>query len=97
MVIWPTVMTMSERSARWSVASAKAELSRLVENAQRRPQIIERRGVPVAVVVALDQFEDGSADARWRKFLETSSSVRVEGGGELKLPKRARRPSPFGR
>jgi prevent-host-death family protein len=90
-------MTMSSRSSNhWSVAAAKAELSRLVENAQRRPQVIERRGKPVAVVVAIDQFEDSSGGARWRKFLEASAEIRASGGGQLRVPRRERRVSPFG-
>jgi len=97
MVITPTIVTMSRRSNRWSVASAKAELSLLVESAQRRPQVIERRGRPVAVVVAIEQFEDRGARARWKKFLAASAELRAQGGGELALPPRRRRPSPFGR
>jgi prevent-host-death family protein len=92
-----TLMTMSTRSNHWSVAAAKAELSRVVEDAQRQPQVIERRGKPVAVVVAIDQFEDGSAGARWKRFLDVSAEVRADGGGELRLPPRGRRLPPFGR
>jgi prevent-host-death family protein len=90
-------MTMSNRRNHWSVASAKAELSRVVEDAQRRPQVIERRGKPVAVVVAIDQFEDSSGGARWRRFLDVSAEIRASGGVELSLPPRERRASPFGR
>jgi prevent-host-death family protein len=89
---------MSSRSSNhWSVAAAKAELSRLVEDAQRRPQVIERRGKPVVVVVAIDQFEDSSGGARWRKFLDASAEIRASGGGQLRVPRRQRRVSPFGR
>jgi len=88
---------MSNRGHTWSIASAKAELSRLVDSAQRRPQVIERRGKPVAVVVAIEQFEDGGAAARWRKFLEVSAEIRESGGAEMRLPRRERRASPFGR
>ncbi len=97
MVTIRTLMTMSSRAPRWSVASAKAELSRVVEDAQRRPQVIERRGKPVAVVVGLAQYEDVEAAARWRRFLEVSEEIRDAGGGELRVPPRVRRPSPFGR
>ncbi len=90
-------MTMSNRSQHWSVASAKAELSRVLEAAQHRPQVIERRGEPVAVIVSVDQFEDGSAGARWQKFIQTSASIRAGGGGELRVARRSRRASPFGR
>jgi prevent-host-death family protein len=90
-------MTMSRRSNNhWSVAAAKAELSRLVEDEQQRPQVIERRGKPVVVVVAIDQFEDSSGGARWRKFLDTSAQIRASGGGQLRVPRRERRVSPFG-
>lgn len=93
----PTLMTMSNRGHTWSIAAAKAELSRLVDSAQRRPQVIARRGKPVAVVVAIEQFEDGGAAARWRKFLEACAVIRESGGAEIRLPRRERRASPFGR
>jgi prevent-host-death family protein len=91
-----TIMTMSNRSNHWSVASAKAELSRVVQDAQKRPQVIERRGKPVAVVVAMDQFTDSRAGARWRKFLELSAEIRALGGADVSVPRRGRRASPFG-
>jgi prevent-host-death family protein len=96
MVTKPTIMTMSKRG-HWSIASAKAELSRLVDDAQRRPQVIERRGKPVAMVLAIEQFEDGATATRWKKFLRTSAEIRVSGGGELRVPRRDRRASPFAR
>jgi prevent-host-death family protein len=79
-----SAMTMSGRKARWSVASAKAELSRVVESAQRAPQIIERRGKAVAVVVGLEQFRDVEGLARWRRFLAVSEDVRTAGGARLR-------------
>ena len=97
MVMMTTMMTMSSPRNHWSVAAAKAELSRVVQDAQKQPQVIERRGKPVAVVVAVDQFRDGSAGARWRRFLDVSADVRASGGGELRLPRRDKRPSPFAR
>jgi prevent-host-death family protein len=97
MVMKPTMMTMSKRGHTWSLASAKAELSRVVDDAQRRPQVIERRGRPVAMVVAMEQFEDGRAATRWRKFLEISAEIRASGGGELRVPRRGARRSPFPR
>jgi prevent-host-death family protein len=92
-----TIMTMSKRRNHWSVASAKAELSRVVEEAQKRPQVIERRGKPVAVVVAIDQFEDSSGGARWREFLDTSAEIRELGGAKLAVGRRGGRASPFAR
>ena len=89
------ILTMSKQGNKWSVAAAKAELSRLVEDAQRRPQVIERRGKPVAVVVAIAQFEDGGPRARWKEFLAASAEIRASGGGEVRVPRRGRRASPF--
>ena len=97
MVIEAILMTMSSRSHRWSVASAKAELSRVVESAQREPQVIERRGKAVAVVVGIDQIDDVEAAARWRRFLAVSGETRAAGGGEPRVPRRPARKSPFGR
>src|SRR5580658_6511403 len=97
MVRRTSLMTMSKQGHTWSIASAKAELSRLVDDAQRRPQLIARRGKPVAMVVAIEQFEDGAPRARWKKFLEISDEIRASGGGELRVPRRERRASPFAR
>jgi prevent-host-death family protein len=95
MVIWTILMTMSTRSHRWSVASAKAELSRVVQSAQRRPQVIERRGKPVAVVVAVEQFKDSDSEARWQAFLDVSAQIRASGGAELRLIRRDARRCPL--
>lgn len=97
MVILSNVMTMSSRGSRWSVADAKARLSELMQRARERPQTIERRGRPLVVVVSVDQFEGSDDRARWRDFLETSEAIRGAGGGELRVPRRAPRRSPFGR
>jgi len=97
MVTKLTLMTMSNRAHTWSIASAKAELSRLVESAQHTPQVIERRGKPVAVVVAVEQFEDGAAATRWQTFLQASAEIRAAGGGVVRVPRRDPRASPFGR
>ena len=91
------MMTMSDKDQHWSIAAAKAGLAGLVRNAQEKPQVIERRGVPVAVVVALGQFEELSAAVRWRKFLAASANLRASGGAKLAASPRKRRPSPFGR
>ena len=42
----------------WTVASAKAKLSEVIERAQTRgPQMITRRGRKAAVVVSADEWE----------------------------------------
>jgi hypothetical protein len=69
----------------------------VVESARRRPQVIERRGKPIAVVIAIDQFDLHDARARWQQFLRESEEIRAEGGGILRVPKRRSRSSPFER
>jgi prevent-host-death family protein len=96
-------MTMST-SHRWSVGRAKAQFSAMLAEAEHAPQLVERRGKPVAVVVSADDFarigklESGTLfGARWRRFLDISSTVRGEGGAVLKIPRRRPRASPFER
>jgi prevent-host-death family protein len=98
MVMSASFMTMSSR---WSIATAKAELSQAVRQARHRPQIIENRGKPVAVLLGMDEYarlaEQETELSRWRAFLALSESLRAEGGAELDLPRRETRPSPFSR
>ncbi|MBV8757934.1 MAG: type II toxin-antitoxin system Phd/YefM family antitoxin [Deltaproteobacteria bacterium] len=86
-------------STRWNVATAKAELSRVIASARRSPQIIEKRGEPVAVVVGIEDFtrmaDRDKAAARWKAFLAASAELRAAGGVELEIPARTRRVSPF--
>jgi prevent-host-death family protein len=91
-------------SRRWSVAGAKAQFSAVLAQAEWAPQVVERRGKPVAVVVGAREFakigelESGSLfEARWRRFLSLSSRLRAEGGAELEIPPRRPRSSPFAR
>ena len=99
MVTNAKIMTMSSR--RWNIATAKAELSRVLRRAQRQPQVIESRGEPVAVVVAFDEYRRLSdreqRSTRWKSFLDLSAAFRAEGGVELDTPARRPRPSPFER
>lgn len=89
-------MTMSSE---WNVAGAKAELSRLLREAQREPQVIENRGRPVAVVLGVDDYqaltERGAAVERWQRLLDTSAAIRAAGGATLVVPPRRPRRSPF--
>ncbi|MBC8071715.1 MAG: type II toxin-antitoxin system Phd/YefM family antitoxin [Deltaproteobacteria bacterium] len=86
---------------RWSIAAAKAGLSRLVVDAAERPQFIERRGSPVAVVLSTAAYESLTENQRsanrWQAVLELSEEIRRDGGVELKLPARRPRSSPFAR
>jgi prevent-host-death family protein len=96
-------MTMTK--AHWSVAEAKASLSRVLADAALLPQVIERRGKPVAVVVSMAEYQQALADpaeasrrlGKWRTFLRTSSDLRAAGGATLALPRREARKSPLGR
>ena len=42
--------------ANWTVAGAKARLSKLIEQAQAGPQTITRRGKPSVVVVSAEEW-----------------------------------------
>jgi len=99
MVMTVTLMTMSPD--RWSIARAKAGLSRLVQDARERPQVIENRGRAVAVVLAAEEYEricetQRAAD-RWSAVLDLSAEIRADGGATLKIPRRVPRRSPLGR
>ena len=87
---------------RWHVAQAKAELSAMLRQAQRGPQVIESRGKEVAVVIGIEAWRRLSASeaaqapaSRLAGFLRASAELRQQGGATLKLAKRQPRRSPF--
>lgn len=84
---------------RWNIASAKAELSQVVRRAQRAPQILENRGEPVAVVIAMHDYrtfsESQRREANWQEFLRLGAEIRGKGGPELEILPRVSRPDPF--
>jgi prevent-host-death family protein len=90
-------MTMSR--SRWNIATAKAELSRLVLEARDGPQIIESRGRPVAVVLSTEAYarlaEGQDLAGRWQSLLKLSEELREHGGVTLKIPRRRSRPDPL--
>lgn len=96
-------MTMTK--AHWSVADAKASLSRVLADAAESPQVIEKRGKPVAVVISLEDYQQALGDpadaakrlGRWRAFLRASSELRASGGATLAAARREARGSPLGR
>lgn len=47
--------------ASWSVATAKARLSELIDRAQASPQTITRNGRPSAVVVSVEEWHRKTA------------------------------------
>jgi prevent-host-death family protein len=88
----------------WQVAEAKAKLSSLLADAAGAPQVIARRGEPIAVVVGVDAYrataakvEAASAGETMRELLVASEALRAAGGVTLPIGRRVRRPSPFGR
>ena len=93
------------KTGHWSIAEAKASLSRVVAGAAEAPQVLERRGTPVAVVLSLEQYRAslGEPDeaagrlGRWQAFLRASALLRESGGATLARAKRGRRRSPFGK
>lgn len=97
MVMSATLVTMSR--SRWNIATAKAELSRLVAEARDAPQFIENRGRPVAVVLSTQEYErlaQGQELARrWQSVLALSERIRADGGVALAIPRRRSRPNPF--
>jgi prevent-host-death family protein len=48
--------TSLPRGRAWTLASAKARLSELVESAQAGPQTITRHGKPVAIIVSTEEW-----------------------------------------
>ncbi len=76
--------------ATWQVQEAKAELSALIAAAQDSPQVITRRGEPVAVVISFERFAHLSV----RENRETLFDF-FRTWPDFEVPKRD--PSDFGR
>jgi prevent-host-death family protein len=47
----------SMMKANWSVQDAKNQFSRVIEAAERQPQLVTKHGKPAVVVVAASEFE----------------------------------------
>lgn len=96
------IMVRTNPGRAWQVAEAKAKLSELLESTSTGPQVIERRGKPLAVVLgieaykaATDQLLATSGEARMARFLEHCAALRARGGVTLRVGRRALRSSPF--
>jgi prevent-host-death family protein len=77
----------------WNLAVAKARFSEIVERAQRKPQIIQRRGVDVAVVLSAKEAsrleELATPSVRpMEEFLAYSAKLAASGDLSFSLPKR---------
>ena len=73
----------------WPLQDAKNQLSKVVDNAlQGVPQVVTRRGVPVAVVVAVDQYDlltqKGQADNGFANFLLSMPTEGEDTQGEVR-------------
>ncbi|MCD2174327.1 type II toxin-antitoxin system Phd/YefM family antitoxin [Rhizobium sp. C4] len=53
--------TPAPKHADWTVASAKAKLSEVIERAQTEPQTITRNGKPSVVVVSAEEWQRKTA------------------------------------
>lgn len=51
------MQSASKDDTNWTVASAKARLSQVIERAQSSPQTITRNGKPSVVVVSAEEWE----------------------------------------
>ncbi len=51
------MLTASKKDINWTVASAKARLSEVIDRAQTSPQTITRNGKPSVVVVSAEEWE----------------------------------------
>jgi prevent-host-death family protein len=85
----------------WSVTEAKQRFSELLRSATKEPQTIMSRSRPVAVVVAVDTFEEFEAWRARRKarsvgeaFAELGS-LTAGSGYRLELPRRRDRHDGF--
>ena len=77
----------------WTVAEAKASLSKLLEQAQSRgPQTITRRGRKAAVVVAADEWERKTKRIGNLAEFFASSPLRGSGLNARRLKGNARNP-----
>jgi len=76
--------------AAWTVASAKAKLSEVIDRAQTRgPQVITRRGRKTAVVVSVEEWERKTKRVGTLADFFAASPLR---GAKLDLRRRKDRP-----
>ncbi|HUK10532.1 MAG TPA: type II toxin-antitoxin system Phd/YefM family antitoxin [Stellaceae bacterium] len=76
--------------AAWTVASAKAKLSEVIDRAQTRgPQVITRRGRETAVVVSVEEWERKTKRVGTLADFFAASPLR---GAKLDLRRRKDRP-----
>lgn len=61
MVMEARMLSTPKEETNWTVASAKARLSQVIERAQSSPQTITRNGKPSVVVVSAEEWERKTA------------------------------------
>jgi prevent-host-death family protein len=74
------------RGRAWTLASAKARLSELVNSAQSGPQTITRHGKPVAVIVSTEEWTRKTARKGTLAEFLLASPLR---GADLELERQA--------
>lgn len=55
------MQSVPQEGAKWTVATAKARFSQVIERAQSSPQTITRNGKPSVVVVSAEEWERKTA------------------------------------
>ena len=81
------VSVASKEPVRVSVADAKARLSSLIRDAERRPTVIQNRGHDVAVLMSLAEYErvralaSAPAESRAERFLREVGALKEKLGG----------------
>ena len=76
-----------KKPKRVSIADAKARLSSLIRDAERRPTVIQNRGRDVAVLISLADYERVSslvsapAESKAERFLREVGTLKERFGG----------------
>lgn len=88
---------MKNTLSTWSAAAAKAALSRVIDDAGIKPQVIERHGKPVAAVIGWKQFTRyrGELEGGMIPWLGELSKIN-RGEGDIDAIVRSDRPLPDG-
>jgi prevent-host-death family protein len=83
-----------EKSERWTVGEARANLPKLLKAAGRRPQRVFRRKEPAAVIVSPEEFAELSALKATKTIADAFAELR-QLGGRLESPRRRDRRNTF--
>jgi PHD/YefM family antitoxin component YafN of YafNO toxin-antitoxin module len=87
-------MRAKEKSERWTVGEARANLPELFKAAAQRPQRVFRRKEPAAVIVSPEEFAELAALRTEGTIAEAFAELR-EIGARLEVPPRRDRRNSF--